>query len=439
MGVTHGPGNMSSSVALSPDGATLVLAGTDDSGQRLYRRSLDRLAPTPVRGTEGGSSPFFSPEGDWIGFVAERRLKRVPAEGGAAVEIASLPGFLVGASWGADGRIVFAAGGRSPLFVVSDDSGQPERLTVPESEADEGGPSDANDRQASRVLAGRHPELLPDGRTLLFDSSGWVHTVDLESGRRAKIVRGRQPRYASSGHLVVSRDSGLFVVPFDSSRLEVTGTVVPVIEGIVERYAGLRHYGISRTGTLAHVSAAGAYELVLRETDGSERLMTETRTSFQNPQFSPDGRRVAVATRRRAGDPLDIWIHDLDTGTASRLTFGGGNRAPVWTPDGTEVTFSHLGPQQGIYAKSADGRGDAERLVAVDEFHWLIGWTPERGILAYGVMEGGDTDDGTSPSSFVALTNGESRRVVRPARDRPGREVTVVLNWLTELGREAEE
>ena len=137
----------------------------------------------------------------------------------------------------------------------------------------------------------------------------------------------------------------------------------------------MRHYAISSSGTLAYVPAATAYALVLVGGDGAERLITEEQRLFENPQFSPDGRRVTVATSRRQGEPLDLWIHELDTGTATRLTFDGG-RAPVWTADGTTVTYSHLGERGGIYARRVDGRGGATQLLAVDAFHWFWGGTP---------------------------------------------------------------
>ena len=105
--VTRGPGRLLS-LALSPDGRTLVIAGTDANGQRLYRRTRDRMDVTPLGGTEGASAPFFSPDGAWIGFFADRRLKRVPASGGAAVDIAPAIGYPAGATWGADNRIIFA-------------------------------------------------------------------------------------------------------------------------------------------------------------------------------------------------------------------------------------------------------------------------------------------------------------------------------------------
>jgi Tol biopolymer transport system component len=213
----------------------------------------------------------------------------------------------------------------------------------------------------------------------------------------------------------------LLAAPFDSTRLELTGPVVPIVEGAaIERTSGGIHAAVSAAGTLAYVPAAHTYALVLMEPDGSERLLSQA-PLLQNPQFSPDGKRLVVATSRRADGAADLWIHDLASAAPpSRLTFDGG-RAPVWTPDGTSITYSHPTPSEGsgIYTRSADGRGGPRTIVRLSSFHWLVGWTPG-GTLAYGIMEDVATD-GKSRSSIVAIENGTSRRVVAPGETWGGR------------------
>jgi Tol biopolymer transport system component len=402
--VTRGPG-MLLSLALSPDGRTLVIAGTAN-GQRLYERTLGRPEATPLVGTEGALSPFFSPDGEWIGFFADRRLKRVPAGGGAAVDIAAAPGFPAGASWGIDNRLVFASGFRSPLRIVDAGGGTPEPLTT----------IDAG-------LGHLYPEILPDGRTVLFNEGRWIHALDLASGRRTnRLVEGTGARYAASGHLILNRQTTLLVVPFDATRLEITGPVVPVVEGVaVERASGGAAYiAVSRAGTLAYLPAARAYALVLVEPDGTERLLSED-PLLENPQFSPNGQRLVVARTRRAGETSELWMYDLvSAAPASRLTFDGG-RAPVWTPDGASVTYSHPVPSErsGIYTKSADGRGEARQIVRLPNFHWLVGWIPKR-TLAYGMIED-VAADGITRSSILAIEDGKSRHVVGPGDTWGGR------------------
>ena len=402
--VTSGPGKILS-LALSPDGRTLVVAGTDAKGQRLYQRTLGRLDATPLAGTEGAVGPFFSPDGAWIGFFADRRLKRVPAGGGAAVDIATVSGYPSGASWGNDNRIVFAAGYLSPLWVVDSGGGTAESLTT------------LNAGQGHRF-----PEILPDGRTLLFNEGRWIHAIDLANGRRTdRLVEGTWPRYAPSGHLILSRGTTLLAARFDSTRLELTGPVVPIVEGAaVERTSGGIHAAVSPAGTLAYVPATQNYALVLVEPDGTERLLSQA-PLLQNPRFSPNGTRLVVATSRRAGEQPDLWMHDLASATPpSRLTFDGG-RAPVWTPDGASITYSHPIPSEGsgIYTRSADGGGDPRPILRLSNFHWLVGWTPD-GTLAYGTMED-VAADGMSRSSILAIERSKSRHVVGPGDTWGGR------------------
>ena len=404
--MTRGPG-MLLSLALAPDGGTLIIAGTDSTGQRLYRRTLDRLDATPLAGTEGGLTPFFSPDGAWIGFFADRRLKRVPAAGGPAVDIAAAPGFPAGASWGIDNRIVFASGYRSPLRIVDAGGGTPASLTT----LDDAG------------LGHFYPEILPDGRTVLFNEGGWIHAIDLTSGRRTnRLVAGIGARYAASGHLILSRQTTLLAIPFDAGRLEITGQVVPVVEGVaVERGSGGGAYmAVSPAGTLAYVPAALTYALVLVEPDGSERRLSED-PLLENPRFSPNGQRLVVARTRRTGELPELWMYDLESAApAFRLTSDGA-RAPVWTPDGVSVTYSHPVPseQSGIYTRPADGRGGARQVVRLPNFHWLVGWAAGP-TLAYGTVENAAAD-GLTRSSIVALADGKSRHVVGPGDTWGGR------------------
>jgi serine/threonine protein kinase/Tol biopolymer transport system component len=411
--VTRGPGRLMS-LALSPDGHTLVVAASDGSTERLYVRSLDRPEATPLEGTEGAATPFFSPDGAWVGFFAERRLKRVPVGGGAAVDIASGPGFPAGASWGADDRIVFA-GYQTPLQMVDARGGTPENVI----------PTDRND--ASTALASAQtshlfPEMLPGGRILLFTEGTWTHAFDLVSKQLTpRVIEGVGARYSPNGYLLVTRGSTLLAAPFDAAKLEVRGPVAPVAQGVdLERTTtGAAYLAVSPSGTVAFVPSAQRFALVLVNADGGERVITEE-AMLQNPRFSPDGNRLVVAATRGDRARTDLWIHDLNGATPpSRLTSDGG-RAPVWSSDGASVTYSqNIRDRGGIYRIPADGRGNAERIIGIPTFHWLVGWTPTQ-TLVYGQMEQTPGDQAPA-SSIAAFEAGESRRVVGPGRTWGGR------------------
>jgi len=390
--VTRGPG-YTSSVAVSPDGLTIVIAASDKDGQRLYRRSLDRLDATPLAGSERGTSPFFSWNGEWIGFFADGRVKRIPAGGGASVDIAPAPGFSSGASWGPDDRIVFAYGADSYLHVVPAAGGTVARV--------------------ASETPGRQPEVLPDGRTVLFESAGHIHIYDRQTGAIKKLLPGTAPRYAN-GHVIFSRGTTLLAAPINLEDFSM-GAAIPLVEGVAVELPGSgggRHYAISRSGALVYVPAADAYELVLAGADGTRRVIGEPQRSLESPRFSPDGRQVVVASRQRDDESTELWLHDLRAGTSTRLTSRGG-RAPIWSADGT-ITYSHLGEQPGIYTMR-DGGADGKLLLALNSFHWLVGWTPDGSTLMYGLMLP------TNRSSIMAYSKQQSSTVVAPGSAWGGR------------------
>jgi Tol biopolymer transport system component len=392
--VTRGPG-YTSSVAVSPDGRAVVIAASDQDGQRLYRRSLDRLEATPLAGTDRGSSPFFSWDGEWIGFFADGQLKRMPAAGGAVIDVAAAPGFSSGASWGPDDRIVFGYGADSRLQVVRGDGGRVEPLMKDTS-------------------PGRQPEVLPDG-TVLFEAAGQIRVLNPRTGIVSTLVSGAAPRYAR-GHLIFSRGTTLLAAPLDPAYASV-GTAIPVAAGVAVELPGSgggRHYAIARNGTLVYVPHADAYELVVIGATGAERVIGQPQRSLENPRFSPDGRYVVVAARRRDDEATDLWLHDLEAGTGTRLTSQGG-RAPVWDFDGRSITYSQIGEQQGIYRMRVDGAGQRTQLLALDAFHWLVGWTPDHSALLYGLMLGG------SRSSIMAYDAKTANALVGPGSTWGGR------------------
>jgi Tol biopolymer transport system component len=320
------------------------------------------------------------------------------------MDIAAAPAHPTGATWSINDRIVFAGLG-SPMQMIEARGGTPTDLL----------PSDPG------VF---DPQFLPDGRTILFSEGGWIHALDVVSQRRTdRLIEAVSARYSPYGYLLVTRGTTLLAAPFDAQRLAVTGAAVPVVEDVdIERTTNsVPHLAVSGVGSVAYVPTANAFELVVIGSDGSERLLTE-REMLQNPRFSPDGNRVVVAETRNPAEGTDLWVHDLKDGTPPfRLTFDGG-RAPVWSRDGTSITYSHprQGERWGIHTKPADGSGDARQLVKLSTFHWLVGWTPDQ-TLAYGIMEPAGTEDRRPVSSIYAALRDQSRRVVGPGRVFGGR------------------
>jgi serine/threonine-protein kinase len=362
-------------IALSPDGRRLVYSAVRDQRPQLYIRDMDRFDEEPIPGTEGATSPFFSPDGAWVGFFANGRLQKVPLAGGAPVNICEIPAYRgTGIDWGANDKIVFTSSALgSGLFHVPAAGGRPERLTTPDPERGEYGHA--------------WPQFLPDGQSILFALWGgesWGAAIlSLETRKWQTILPGvARVRFLPTGHLIygVYGSSGLQAVPFDLARLGVDGSPIPVLDGVdfIPR-SGRASYAVSRTGSLVYVPARPVERsLVWVDRQGKASPITEERGSYEFPRLSPDGRRVAL---QLGGD---TWIHDLERGTRTRHTVEGGNLVPVWTPDGSRVAFASIrGGPWNLYWKPADGGGEAELLLPSKRCQFPMSWSPDGQVLAF--------------------------------------------------------
>src|SRR5262249_49338613 len=211
-------------IALSPDGRTIVFSGVRGTVTQLFKRRLDEVEATAMAGTEGAVGPFFSPDGQWIGFWADDKLKKAPAGGGPPVVICDAPAFLglFGASWGSDDTIVYSARGEG-IARVSAGGGAPRSVTK----------VDSSKSEVGHIL----PHVLPDGKAMLYTvtaSDNWEQTSivaqSLQTGERRTLLQGgADARYVSSGHLLYMKAGTLMSVPFDAERLELTGSPVAIL------------------------------------------------------------------------------------------------------------------------------------------------------------------------------------------------------------------
>jgi serine/threonine-protein kinase len=376
-------------LAISPDGMRLVYVGRRPEGKRgLYVRPLDRLETTALPGTEGALNPFFSPDGDWVGFGAEGKLKKVSLSGGQPMVLCDAP-TLRGASWGADGTILFSPVGNTPLLRVSDKGGEPKPLTKLEPEKGE--------------RTHRWPDILPGGKTALLTihslsadyESARIGAVSLETGeRRILFEGGTHARYVSSGHIIYARAGSLFAVLFDAKRLEVTGSPVPVLDGVSGFIpAGFANYVVSSRGSLVYAPRdprASERELVWLDRKGSTRLLTEVRRNYGAPSFSPDGRRLAVvAFGVTGGLSANIWIYDLARDSWAQLTSGGSNSSPVWSPDGKRMVFaSNRNGPINLFWVPTDRSAEPEQLTNTTGWPIASSWAPDGRTLIVSVQPG---------------------------------------------------
>ena len=364
-------------IALSPDGSNLAYVARQGGAQQIYLRAMDSLEAKPILGTDGAFNPFFSHDGQWVGFFAGGKLKKASVSGRAVLSVgeAASPN---GASWSSQGTIAFAPTNVSAIQQMPDVGS----TAAPLSHFEHGENSH------------RWPEFLPDGKAVLFAAGftpgNWTN-VEIAvqppgtSGRR-NLVPGTAPHYASSGHLIYAQGGALMAVPFDSQRLAVTGSAVPVVEGVLQSASnGYAQYSLSATGSLVYVPGtlrSDQSKLVWVNRNGAEQPLSAPGHNYVYPRLSPDGRRVAIAISEEQG--AQVWLYDLQE-KLTRLTFDGlMNNVPAWTPDGKRIAFmSNMQGATNLFWQLADGSGGLERLTTNEFLHAPMSFTPDGQLLAF--------------------------------------------------------
>jgi Tol biopolymer transport system component/tRNA A-37 threonylcarbamoyl transferase component Bud32 len=368
-------------MALSPDGGTLVFKDRRQNSL-LWIKQRGQLDPTPIPGTERAQNPVFSPDGEWIAFVADQHLKKVRRSGGTPVTIAdSVANGYGGAAWLDDGTLVYvtrtlvtlkrvAAGGGSGTVVLS--------------------------ARLDSTLGGGgigHPVALPHARGVLFQvcSSGCVtmsiHVLDLPTGSQKPLLDDvAQAWYLPNGRLFYVRRNGeAAAAPFDLDRLEITGDAARVLEDVqVQLGQGFALLDWSPSGSLVYVRGAANSTDVGVVRVSRDGLIAPIDTAwygrFNSLSVSPDGRRLAVGVG--AGGGLNIWIKQLDHGPFTRLTFSNQDRRPAWSPDGKLVAFVRdSAGASSVYARPADGSGPDRPLAHLDRMVQEVTWSPDGGWL----------------------------------------------------------
>jgi serine/threonine-protein kinase len=389
--------DLGASAVVSPDGGTIVfvvgeragLPGSSlqaESRTRLHVRQLAEAASVPLAGTDDARTPFFSPDGEWVGFFSGGKLRKISVSGGAALALCDARDAR-GGTWGPDNIIVFSPDTEAGLMKVSADGGTPEPVTSLDS--------------AARERSHRWPWFLPDGRAIVFMAQtrgdnyqeAALRIVLLDSGEvRDLSVKGTYPRVTPSGHLTWVRDGVLLAAPFDLGKLETAGPPRPVLENVMCLAGnealddGTAHYSFSSSGLLVYrvgVAASTDGRLAWLDRAGKEISRRGQNDFAVSPRISPDGRRVAMTIE--SSDGADIWIWDVDRDTMSRLTFDeGDDRLPVWSPDGSRIAYSWNGAGETgrIRVKASDGSG-AEVTLAEGQQDAMqaSSWSPDGTVL----------------------------------------------------------
>jgi serine/threonine protein kinase/Tol biopolymer transport system component len=381
-GTTFTPAPVSRTVqaALSPDGRYLTFVASNGAAPTLWIRALDAVAAAAMPGTEGAAFPFWAPDSRAIGFFARGKLLRIDVNGSGLQTLAVAPSAR-GGSWNAEGTILYAPSSGAGLMRVAAGGGAAQPATS----------LAAGNRQ--RFSAEYWPTFLPDGRHFLSfalagskDDRG-VYIGSLGSLETKQLARTDTMAAYASGHLLFVRDGTLVAQPFDLGRLELTGTATPIAEH-VGYYPNYGHAGfsVSPSGLLIYApSATTAGQLTWIDRSGTRGSTVGPPATYTTPQLSPDDSRVIAAVI----DPLtatnDLWLFELNRGTASRLTFDpASDFFPVWSPDGRTLAFSS--DRSGIpdlYRKPSSGIGQEERVLSNPRMRFPTDWSHDGRTLVF--------------------------------------------------------
>ena len=394
-------------LAVSPDGRRIVYSTGAPGHDQLFVRDVDQFESKPIAGSERTVTATFSPDSQWVAFVADRKLKKVALAGGAprtVYETVDEPGL----SWTSDQSILFNPGTATGIWRVSADGGEAQVLTT----------SGAHDNMH------RFPEVLPNGKGVLYAAQGGVSddqvfVQSLSTHQSRLLAKGTAPHYLSTGHVVYVDAGTLYAVRFDQNRMETVGSPRALVEGIRQTSSGVSLVGFSQTGTMVYVSAGlgpRTNELVWADRDGTEQPTGASGKPYAQPRLSPDGRYVVTSLR---GDAEDLWLYDLMRGASSRLTSRGSSSFPVWSPDGRQLALS-VG-RNDIYVRPLDASTADRRLVTGDIPAYPFSWSPNGRTLAYVAVNATTLQDiwvapldGQKPRPYLASPFREGAPVFSP-------------------------
>ena len=396
------PENLSRMLALSPDGRHVVTPVQDGAVSRLWVRPLARLDGTMLARTDGAVYPFWSPDGNAVGFFADGKVKTVELSGASPQTIADDVQAGYGGTWNKAGVILFAR--QFDAIYRVEANGQ---SAVPVTKLD-----------ATRGdVFHRYPHFLPDGVHFLYlvrssnsDADG-IYVASLESTETYKLVNAlSKPEFSPPDLLLFARESTLMAQRLDTTSFRAIGAPFRVVEPMSSNTtSGSAAFSVSDNGLLAYRIGIGGdiRDLAWVDRSGGRRVNVGTAAGFQNPRLSPDRKRLAVFKSEGGGD---VWITELERGISQRFTLDpASDNTPLWSPDGTRIAFvsNRNGGVFDIYQKNAGGTGPEELLLKTPRHKQLNDWSPDDRYLVY------EEDDPQAKTDLWMLPLGGDRKPSR--------------------------
>jgi eukaryotic-like serine/threonine-protein kinase len=345
-------------LALSPDGSRVAVSVRDGDGSvRLATRRLDEDQFKVLPGTENPTSPFFSPDDQWLAFFADGKLRKIAVQGGAPVVLCEASLFATG-TWGGDDTIIASLRLGQGLSRVPSAGGTPIPITD----------------LAKGEIIHAWPQLLPGNRAVLFTAfssenpndagQSGIDIFSFRTHERKRVVSGAwMGRYVAApngaGYLVYLQQDTLLAAPFDIGKLALSGAAQPVLDDVTGLIpTNPPDFAFSRNGTFVYISGRGEPPRAIfwLDQNGKASPLHAAPGYYNNMHFSPDGKRLVFVS----GDTLghnDIWVQDLERNTLTRLTSSGGN-TPIWSTDGKRILFSN----NGLYWTRSDGGGEPQQV-----------------------------------------------------------------------------
>ncbi|MBN2317984.1 MAG: protein kinase [Acidobacteria bacterium] len=330
-------------LAVSPEGSQFVYCAQDG----IYLRSISKDQAIIIPGTKGiAQSPFFSPDGKWIGYYSpsEKKLKKIRISGGIPTDLCIVDSNPVIPDWGADGNIVFGQFGKG-IMQIPEKGGKPDLLLKVDYEY---------------IF---YPQALPNGKAVLYSQGDEVIVQELESEEPKPLFPGTSPRYLPTGHILFSSGNTLFTIPFDLNNLEITGDAIPVFNDVHQALWTL-HYAVSGSGTIVYIPRDRFpvdSELVWVDMNGNEEPLGLPSADYRGVSISPTGNKIAYIIS--AGETSDLFIYDLAKEKPEQLTVNKVCGFPLWSPDGQRIFFSYSEDnfaKSSLCWKASDGRGDVK-------------------------------------------------------------------------------
>ncbi|MGH8178394.1 MAG: protein kinase domain-containing protein [Steroidobacter sp.] len=341
--------------AIARTGSTVAIEAVEGDTRRLYIRSLDNPSLRALAGSEGARQPFFSADGAWVAFFANRKLSKMPTAGGPMLQLADIGDNPRGAAWLPDGTIVVAPTQTSGLVRVPERGGKPVPLTTLDPSRGE--------------YSHRWPDVLPDGKWVLFTvgledatfDEARIEAVSVETGERRAVIAGAGfARYMADGRLLFVRGGQLHAVEFDPERVVVRGTPEIVLDAV--RYDprnGGTHLAVSAADVLIYGPGepiSSEHYLSWVDRSGQLRRTADIPRRFRDIRSSPDGQRAAIVIGPTTES--DLWLMEAN-GTLSRLSFALAPHRPTWTPDGVAITVgAPTNRTWRLLTIAADGKAD---------------------------------------------------------------------------------